>query len=465
MLEKGKPRLGLLGIMHGLYDEKQPEISQKQEKFARDIAARLKDKVDIDFPGAAKTKAVIDKYVEEFNEKGLDGIMIMNLLYSPGLRLVKALQKNRLPLIVANIQPVPAVTKGWNWGDLTTNQGIHGVQDTANTILRMGLKFSVVTEDWKSDNFKSFVSDWASAAQTARALQGMRIAIMGRLPGMGDIVGDDAAFFRKIGPEVNYESIGDVFRYMEVVTDKEVEAQMKEDGKNFKIDPNILKESHRYASRLQLGFEKLLVEKGYDGFSAHFDVFREDGRFKQIPILGASNLLAKGYGYAAEGDTNTVSMTGAGHVLIGDPHFTEMYSLDFEKDSALMSHMGEGNWKIARKDRPVKLIDRELEIGGLENPPTPVFSAEPGPATMISLASIVGDQFRLVISGGEVLDTEVLEDVPMPYFHFRPATGVRQCMDGWLQNGGTHHQILFLGDHVRKCTMLSQLLGIEHVVV
>jgi hypothetical protein len=32
MIEKRKPRIGLLAIMHGLYDEKQPEITQKQEK-------------------------------------------------------------------------------------------------------------------------------------------------------------------------------------------------------------------------------------------------------------------------------------------------------------------------------------------------------------------------------------------------------------------------------------------------
>ena len=465
MLQKRLPKVGLLGIMHGLYDEKQPEIPKNQEKFIRTVAEQLKDTVQIEFPGAAKTRQVIEQYVADFNARGLDGIILVNLLYSPGLRLVKAMQDNSLPVLVANIQPVPEVTKDWDWGDLTTNQGIHGAQDTANTLLRTGVKYAVVTDDWKSPGFKSFVEDWARAAQTACALRKMRIAVMGRLQGMGDIVGDDASFYRVIGPEVNHENIGDVYRCMESVTDAEIMTQIEEDGKNFEIDPGIQPESHRYAARMQLGFEKFLLEFEYDGFSAHFDVFKGDGRFKQLPILGASNLLAKGYGYAAEGDTNTVAMTGAGHVLIGDPHFTEMYSLDYKKDTALMSHMGEGNWKIARKDRPVKLINRELEIGSLENPPTPVFSAQPGVSTMVSLASIQGDCFRLIISRGEILDTETLEDVPMPYFHFKPDTGIRACMNGWLSSGGTHHQILFLGDHVRRWQILTGILGIESVVV
>jgi L-arabinose isomerase len=170
-------------------------------------------------------------------------------------------------------------------------------------------------------------------------------------------------------------------------------------------------------------------------------------------------------GYSNEGDIHTAAMVGAGHRLVGEGHFTEMYSLDSEKDSALMSHMGEGNWKIARKDRPIRLITRELEIGGLDNPPTVVFSAQPGSATIISLASLVKKGYRLVICRGEILDTEELIDVPMPYFHFRPDTGIRQAMDNWLLSGGTHHEAFTLGEYSRRGSMLSGILGIDSICV
>jgi L-arabinose isomerase len=142
-----------------------------------------------------------------------------------------------------------------------------------------------------------------------------------------------------------------------------------------------------------------------------------------------------------------------------------MYSLDFKRDSALMSHMGEGNWKIARKDRPVRLIDRELEIGNLGNPPTVVFSAQPGPATIVSLVSLAGRGYRLVASEGEILDTPELPEVPMPYFHFRPKTGIKKAMNDWLLAGGTHHQSLNLGHHARRWQKLACMLGIEYVEV
>ncbi len=462
MIRKQKPKIGFLGIMHGLYDKSQPEIPENQYKFALDVISRLKDISDVEFPGVAKDKQLIEKYVTYFNENGFDGIMIVNLLYSPGMRIVQALKLNNLPLMIANIQPLADVTQDWNWNLLTTNQGIHGIQDTSNMIMRAGLNSAIITEDWQSDAFKSFFKDWTFAAHTVAELKKIKVAIFGRMHAMGDILGDDTAFYRKFGLEVNQESIGEIYKYQQSVTTKEIDNQINEDKKNFTLENNLSVESHRYATSLQLAFEKFLIDRGYSGFSAHFNIFKEDGRFKQLPILGASNLLAKGYGYAAEGDTHVLTLTVIGHIMIGNPHFTEMYSLDFSKDAALMSHMGEGNWKIARKDRPIKLINRPLDIGDLENPPTPIYSAEPGVGTLTSLVPIVGDRYRLVISKGIILDTQDIPGIPMNHSFFKPDTGIRNCMNEWLKYGGTHHQVMFKGNHLRKFKMLCNILDIEY---
>ena len=163
----------------------------------------------------------------------------------------------------------------------------------------------------------------------------------------------------------------------------------------FEVASDLPRERHAYAARFEVAIRGLLEEKGYAGFSFHFDSIGGDGRFKQLPLLAASDLMADGYGFAAEGDTNTTTLMCAAQTMIGDAHFSEMYAMDWELDSVLISHMGEGNWKIARSDRPVKLIDRELGIGRLDNPPTPVFSAQPGPATTAALIPIEGDYYRL----------------------------------------------------------------------
>ena len=135
-------------------------------------------------------------------------------------------------------------------------------------------------------------------------------------------------------------------------------------------------------------------------YSTHFDAIAEDGRFARLPMAAASTLMARGFGFAGEGDALTAALVAAGHELLGDAHFTEMYAMDFPSDSILMSHMGEGNWRVARTDRKPRLIKRPLGIGGLADPPTILFQYQPGPATLATLLSIGGDRFRLIVGRG-----------------------------------------------------------------
>jgi L-arabinose isomerase len=125
--------------------------------------------------------------------------------------------------------------------------------------------------------------------------------------------------------------------------------------------------------------------------------------------------------------------------------------------------MGEGNWRIARGDRPVRLIDRPLGIGRLDNPPTLVFGAVPGAATTAALVALEGERWRLVVARGEVLDTEELPQVEMHHFHFRPDAGMEPFMDRWLALGAPHHFVLNLGDHRARWRRLAEQWRLELV--
>ncbi len=459
-----RPKIGFLGLMQGLYDAFMPELTDLQERFARDVIEKLSPGLDIHFPGVCKTREDVEKLMSYFNHEGFDGIIIVNLVYAPGVNLVRALQNNRIPLLLANIQPVPEVTTDWDMNDLTYNQGIHGMQDTANTIIRTaGDNFDVVTDNWNDPGFAEFVTNWATAAMTVSEMKKMKIAWFGKMNGMHDTIADWSAIMRVIGPDIQEVRMGELHRIMENLTQDEINAQLAEDRENFEIDKNMPAESHKVAAKLNLAIEKMLVAGNYAGYTANFDVFGGDGRFKQLGLLAASNMMAKGYGYGAEGDVNSTILVAAGHVLDKDAHFTEMYAMDFKRDSMLMSHMGEGNWKVARKDKPVRLAYRELGIGGLENPPTPVFMAEPGVATIASLVPLKGDCFRLVVMKGEVMEHKEYPNIEMPYYHFKPDSGVKQANTNWLKAGGTHHQCMLLGDLTGKWEMVASMLGVEYI--
>ena len=159
---------------------------------------------------------------------------------------------------------------------------------------------------------------------------------------------------------------------------------------------------------MQLGIQAVLDAGGYRAYSTHFGAIAEDGRFSRLPLAAASSLMAKGYGFGAEGDPLTGALMCAAMDLLGETQFTEMYAMDFARDAILMSHMGEGNWAMAREDRGVKLIKRPLGIGALEDPPTFLFQYETGPCTLACFVVLGDGRYRLVVSEGEILDAEEL---------------------------------------------------------
>ena len=252
--------------------------------------------------------------------------------------------------------------------------------------------------------------------------------------GMGDILYDPPSLLRRIGPMIVSEDLGGLIARVSAVADADVDAVLARHAEHVRARPDAARaRAARVRGTPRGGDPRDAATRGdYAGFSFHFDSIGGDGRFEQLPLLAASDLMADGYGYAAEGDTNTTSLMCAAQTMIGDAHFSEMYAMDWELDSVLISHMGEGNWKIARRDRPIRLIDRELGIGRLSNPPTPVFSAEPGVATTAALVPLEGEYYRLVVGRGQVLDTPELPNVEMHYFHFRPDSGMEAFMDEWL---------------------------------
>jgi L-arabinose isomerase len=324
----------------------------------------------------------------------------------------------------------------------------------------------VLTDDWRSEQFRADVGRWARAAAAVTAWRRLRVALFGyAMNDMGDIRVDESALVRTLGPEILAVAPGDLYRGMQAVTDGQIAEVIAFEDANFEIDPRLTTEERQDHARMQVSIQRILDEGGFGAYTAHFDAIGEDGRFRRLPLAAASTLMAKGYGYAAEGDVLTACLVSAGHTLIGDAHFTEMYAMDFPSDSVLMSHMGEGNWKIARSDRPVKLIKRPLGIGRLDDPPTFLFQYQPGPATLATLVSLEGDRFRLVVAEGENADTQELPALEMPYGQFRPASGVRACLNGWLAAGGPHHEVMNLGHHAASWRAFCQLTGIEFVQV
>ena len=170
-----KPKLGVLALMLEDYLPLFPGIDRAQTAYVNEVLDGLRDAAEFVFPHAAMNRAQIESLVAQYNHEKLDGILILLLTYSQGAYLVRALEENHLPLALALIQPEQTVRPDFIEWDYTVNQGIHGSQDQANVMTRMGVNCVYYAGNRCDGSFVRFVADFGRAAMTVRAMKRMRI--------------------------------------------------------------------------------------------------------------------------------------------------------------------------------------------------------------------------------------------------------------------------------------------------
>src|SRR5499433_1311708 len=280
-------RIGILGIMQDLYDDMIPGIAQRQEGYAAELAAHLGVPGQFEFipSKAIKYREDAERAMREFENADLDGVMVVMLTYGPAMRVARLLAQARLPILMANIQPEPSVTPAWDMADMTYNQGVHGAQDTANAMVRAGRRFSVLTDDWRTDRFRDDVHRWARAAAAVTAWRRLKVALFGyAMNDMGDIRVDESALVRGLGPQIRAVAPGDLYRGMQAATDAQVADVIAFEDARFEIDPALSATEREDHARMQVAIKAMLDQGGYGAYTAHFDAIGEDGRFARLPL-------------------------------------------------------------------------------------------------------------------------------------------------------------------------------------
>src|SRR3954454_9790349 len=233
-----RPRIGLLGIMQSLYDDMVPGIVERQAGYAQSVADALSPVADVVVAPPSKERDQIESAMKSLEGQDLDGLLVVMLTYGPAMRVARVLKETRLPICLANIQPVASVTAEWDMADLTYNQGIHGAQDTANAMVRAGRPFHVITEDWHSEAFTESVGRWARAAAAVTRWRALKVAVFGyAMNGMGDIRVDPHALVRSRGPQIDAPAPGDLVRATAAVPHADVASLMAWEDERFEIDP------------------------------------------------------------------------------------------------------------------------------------------------------------------------------------------------------------------------------------
>jgi L-arabinose isomerase len=460
--------VGLLALTLELYEKLAPELRQDREEWVRQqVLPVLNQRAHVLFERAVFRTEDIGAVIAGFEAAGADALLVLLLSYSPSQVSLPALQRTRLPIVIWNTQELLAVDQHYGPLELRNNHGVHGTQDLANVLLRAGVRFHYVTSHLHDPNGVDELNDFFAAAAAARRLRGAKIGMLGYpFPGMGDFAVDATHFEATLGCSQTILTVEDYIKRAATADAGAVAKLMAEYRTSYDVANDITGADLESTARVELALHGMVADHGLWGLTYQFLAFGDDERTPTVPFVAASRLMAEGIGFGGEGDVIATAATSFLNWLNPPASFSEIFTIDFTGNSVLMSHMGEANVAMARRDRKVPLVARPTPITRTRDRQLAlVTSFEPGPATFAALAQAPQGKWRLIVSPVTIEDFGPLASLCVPHFKIKPTGDVRKFLTDYANAGGPHHNMVCFGDARRKLRFAAGLTGAEYVEI
>lgn len=456
----------IVGTQHLYGEEIFADINAHAQEMCAEWSSKMPCKV-VAKP-CVKTSGEILDVIEQANiSKNCAGIITWMHTFSPSKMWIAGLNALNKPYLHVNTQynrDIPWDTIDMDFMNL--NQSAHGDREHGYIHARMRKKVKVIAGYWKDEKFQSDMAVWMRAAIGAaesRKLRVLRISDNMRNVAVTD--GDKIEAQIKLGWQVDHYGVGDIIKYVDAVTDDEIDCQMEEYKKYYQLDTDNI-DAVRYQAREEVAIKKFLDEGNFGAFHTNFEDLQG---LRQLPGLAAQDLMRQGYGFGAEGDWKVAAMTRLMKLMAqgldGGTAFMEDYTYHFEPSNEMLlgSHMLEVCPTVAQ-DKP-KIQVHPLGIGDREDPARLVFKAQTGSAIVATLVDM-GDRLRMIVNDVEC--KEQLNDMPkLPVAGvlWKPMPNLQTSATAWIYAGGAHHSVLSYALTAQHMRDFAEIMGIEFIYI
>lgn len=432
-------RIGILPFWLKLYDDTAAEARPRIEAFVRAIVGAFGSR------GVSAAAAPVCRLGKEFaaavkrmERDGVEAIVTLHLGYSPSLESIDALARTRLPVLVLDTTPAWSYGPTQDPGELIYNHGIHGVQDLCNLLLRRGKPFLIEAGHWERSDVIDRVVRLLPAARMAAVMGRGRVGLLGTpFTGMGDFRTTPAKLKATVGGTVKALESEMLRSLLAGVRAPDIEAELAEDRRRFD-GTEAAADAHRRSVKMGLALRRWIERERLSAFTFNFlDMRKRDGH-PTVPFLEASKAMARGVGYAGEGDVLTALLVAAVASAAPATTFTEMFCPDWQNGTVYLSHMGEVNWRLL--EGRGRLREMSYGYSPTDNPAMVVGRLRPGRVVLVNLAPVSDRGYRLVLAPAAVLPVEG-EDRMAESVHgwFRPPLPLPEFLESYSRLGGTHH--------------------------
>ena len=131
-----------------------------------------------------------------------------------------------------------------------------------------------------------------------------------------------------------------------------------------------------------------------------------------------------------------------------------------------MSHRGEANVAMARRDSITPLVARQTPITRTRDRQLAlVTSFEPGPATFTALTLGPGQRWRIIASLVEIADFGPLPALCVPHFKIKLHGDVNAFLTAYAESGGPHHNAVCFGDARQRLKIAAKFLDADFIEI
>ncbi len=457
-------KVGFLPLYLKLYDDRAAAVRPAIEAYRDELVAAL-EKTGIELVKAdiCRIAPEFEAAIAGFEREGVDAIVTVHLAYSPSLEYIDAFAATKLPIIILD------TTRDYSFGfdvvkgGVMPNHGIHGVQDFCNLLRRRGKDYSLFVGHYTESDVVARVADAARAVKAAKALDGMKVGqVGGSFAGMGDFLASETAMAR-LGVKT-VECDGDELAVLrDSVTDAEIRAEYEKDCKENGASA-VTFEEYSYAERIGLAVRRWIEKNGLGAFTMTFLSAGKLNGFDTMPFSESSKAMARGIGYAGEGDVLTAALVGALSATFENVNFTEMFCPDWKGNAIYMSHMGESNVKLLENR---KTVIKPFPYADSPDPTCILGHMVAGKACLVNLLPNADDWFDVVICKGEMLQLpETIENLPTNMNGwFKPQMELASFLEKYSELGGTHHSALVYGVDAKSLALFAKTLGMKYTII
>ena len=470
MLVNTKARVGVFSIALGAYLPQFPSLVPEFEAQYEAFKKTIPDTVDVIDGGLITTKEQSQAAGDKFRAADVDLVFMQLLTYATSYNMLPAIRDLDVPVILVNVQKLKALdydhTDIASW--LGEGYACGAVGESAADLQRFGKRFDVITGvvEGGDPSVHHEIEDWCKAAQVRRRFRDTNIAQIGRpYPGMMDLYIDETNLYRRMFLYTKQFDWEKMWAIADNVTDEAAIRAKAEDILNtFDVEGGGSIEEVWEMAKYVVAFEQWVKDEKLGLIASHYDGFAQGkaGVLDSMLIPAFSMLIKQGTACAVEGDMKVAMGMSILSTIAGEGQLAEMYSIDFNDDTAIIGHSGSGDFRISGKKPTMKIV--KVFHGKTGGGYLTQFYPRLGPVTYLAITQDGDGNFKFIAAEAENIDGKVLS-IGDTNNRVKFTCGAREFVNRWSLAGPTHHFAEATGRHIDTIIKVAKVLNVPVEIV